>query len=99
MTAPVAVGAHAGLGLDDLTAVMARHLGLTPIVNVTGQAAIALPVHLTPDGLPVGVQLIGGAAGEAALVRLAAQVEEACGWVARRPPLPPSVGPRIGEGG
>lgn len=88
MQPPPLVGAHAGLDLDELTDVMARYLGFTPVINVTGQAAIALPVHMTPGGLPIGVQLIGRAAGEAELIRLAAQVEAASGWVDRRPPPP-----------
>jgi amidase len=31
----------------------------TPIWNVTGQPAANLPLHRTPDGLPVGVQAVG----------------------------------------
>jgi amidase len=56
----------------------------TPIVNVTGQPAAAVPFDVV-DGLPVGVQLVGPPAGEAILLRLAAQLEEAHPWSQRLP--------------
>jgi amidase len=56
----------------------------TPIVNVTGQPAAAVPFDVV-DGLPVGVQLIGPPAGEAILFRLVAQLEEAHPWSQRLP--------------
>jgi amidase len=37
-------------------------------------------------GLPLGVQLIGRPAQEGALLALAAQLEAAAPWAARRPP-------------
>jgi amidase len=51
----------------------------TPLVNVTGQPAATIPFGVV-DGLPVGVQLIGRPAGEATLIRLAAQIEAAHPW-------------------
>ena len=59
----------------------------TPLVNVTGQPAMSLPLHWSGSGLPVGVQLIGKPFADAALVRLAAQLEQARPWMHRRPPL------------
>jgi amidase len=57
----------------------------TAIANLTGLPAMSLPLHWTPDGLPVGVHAIGPPAGEAVLIRLAAQVEAARPWAERRP--------------
>ena len=47
----------------------------TPVFNASGQPGISLPLFHGEDGLPLGVQLVGRPAGEAALLgaRLAAR--------------------------
>ncbi|MSP56586.1 MAG: amidase [Myxococcales bacterium] len=59
----------------------------TQLFNQTGQPAISLPLHWTPDGLPVGVQLAAAMGGEDLLLRVAAQIEAAAPWIGRRPPV------------
>lgn len=54
--------------------------------NVTGMPAISLPLHWTPEGLPVGVMLAGRPAEEHVLLSVAAQLEAAVPWHQRRPP-------------
>jgi amidase len=54
--------------------------------NVTGMPAVSLPLHWTPDGLPVGVMLASRPAEEGLLLALSAQVEAAAPWAHRRPP-------------
>jgi len=59
----------------------------TAIYNTTGQPAISLPLYQSSEGLPIGMMLVGRAAGEAPLLALAAQVEAALPWFGRRPPI------------
>lgn len=59
----------------------------TAIANLTGQPAVSLPLHWNDEGLPIGVQAIGHPAGEARLLRLAAQLERARPWRQKRPPI------------
>jgi amidase len=66
---------------------LAELLQYTAQFNVTGQPAISLPLHMTPDGLPVGVQLVAAAGREDVLVRVASQLETASPWVDRVPPV------------
>ncbi|GAA1766450.1 amidase [Nocardioides hankookensis] len=54
--------------------------------NVTGMPAVSLPLHFTPDGLPVGVMIAARPAEEELLLALASQVEAAAPWADRRPP-------------
>ncbi|MBF4160388.1 amidase [Nocardioides acrostichi] len=63
-----------------------RFTPYTSAWNVTGMPAVSLPLHWTPDGLPLGVMLAGRPAADAALLALAAQVEAAKPWHDRRPP-------------
>ncbi len=76
--------------VDGAVPQLLRNVDFTPftaIANLTGQPAMSLPLHWTSTGLPVGVQVIGPPAGDALLLQLAAQVEEARPWSHRRPPV------------
>ncbi|MDX8491103.1 amidase [Mesorhizobium sp. VK22B] len=57
------------------------------IHNVSGQPSIALPVHVTAGGLPLGIQAAGRPGDEETLLSLAAQMEKLSGWLQRRAPL------------
>jgi len=48
----------------------------TSFVNVAGLPALALPTDYSPEGLPLGVQLVGRAGGDSVLMALAAQIEQ-----------------------
>jgi len=57
----------------------------TQIANATGQPAASVPIHWTPKGLPVGVQIMAAMGREDTLLKLAAQMERACPWKDRLP--------------
>jgi amidase len=64
-----------------------RFTPFTPIWNLTGQPAVAIPAGLSDDGLPLSVQLVGRPNAEATLYSLAAQLEQAMPWADQRPPI------------
>ena len=57
------------------------------LANATGQPAISLPLHITEDGLPVGVMLTAAYGKEELLLSVAAELERALPWRERKPPL------------
>lgn len=56
------------------------HVTYTPLQNVTGAPGISLPVKLSDEGLPIGVQLAGAHGDERTLLELAYALEEQVGW-------------------
>lgn len=55
--------------------------------NIAGLPAISLPLALSAEGLPIGVQMGAGPACEDVLLDLAQQLERATPWAGRIPPL------------
>ena len=56
-------------------------------ITVTGRPAISVPCGFTPDGLPVGVQIVGRHHDDWGVLQLAHAFEQATGFWKRRPPL------------
>ncbi len=74
---------------DDLDGFLDTLFDISPFTaafNASGQPAMMLPVHQTPEGLPIGVQLVGRFAEDALVLKLAAQMERASNWQTVAPP-------------
>jgi amidase len=66
---------------------IASFIPYTAQFNMTGQPAVSLPLHWTPGGLPVGVQLVAAYGREDLLIRVASQLEQAAPWSDQHPPV------------
>ena len=55
--------------------------------NVTGNPALAVPIGFSKSGLPLSMQIVGSAYGEALVYRVADAYEQATAWTARHPQL------------
>jgi amidase len=56
-------------------------------ITVCGLPAISVPCGFTPDGLPVGVQIVGRRHDDVGVLQLAHAFEQATGLWKRRPPV------------
>jgi aspartyl-tRNA(Asn)/glutamyl-tRNA(Gln) amidotransferase subunit A len=64
---------------------------MTRLGNFTGLPAITVPCGLGAGGLPVGLQIVGRAMDEAAVLAIAHAYEQATPWHTRRPPDPARI--------
>ena len=86
----LALLARTGLIQGIVDAVAADNLAPVPftqLANLTGAPAMSVPLHWTPQGLPMGVQFVGPMGDDALLLQLAAQLEQAAPWFERLPAL------------
>jgi amidase len=56
-------------------------------ITVTGHPAISVPAGFTPEGLPVGLQIVGRARDDFGVLQLAHAFEEATGYWRNKPPI------------
>ncbi len=84
---PPELGWFTAAGPEQEGARVASFIPYTAQFNMSGQPAITLPLHWTPSGLPVGVQLAAAYGREDILVQVASQLEQAAPWSDRRPPI------------
>ena len=73
--------------LDEYTAALLRFTPFTNLFNMSGEPSMSVPLHWTPDTLPVGVMFSAGFGREDLLFRLAGQLERARPWFDRVPAL------------
>jgi aspartyl-tRNA(Asn)/glutamyl-tRNA(Gln) amidotransferase subunit A len=67
-------------------------LSFTFPFNFTGQPAATVPAGLTPDGLPIGLQIVGRRLDDALVLRASAAYEAAAPWRDRWPPVLAELG-------
>ncbi len=53
------------------------------VFNASGQPAASLPLHMSAEGLPVGVHLAGRFGADEDLIALCAEIEQAAPWAGR----------------
>ncbi len=93
IVSPVFAQPVIGLGAIDLsppdisrwTANITGYSPFTALANWTGVPAMSLPLAHDRDGVPIGVMVTGRYGAEGLLFALAAQIEAAAPWGARRP--------------
>nr|WP_219116032.1 amidase [Janthinobacterium sp. UMAB-56] len=75
--------------LDGLgwTARLFEHSPYTPLANVAGLPAMSVPLAMSEDGMPIGMQFMAGYGQDGTLLRLAGQLERAAPWGQRCPPV------------
>ncbi|GAA3367740.1 amidase [Streptomyces sannanensis] len=85
-TPPPPVGALIGLSGHRLDRAVIAACPYAWPWNVLGWPGVNVPAGFTPDGLPLGAQLLGPAHSEPLLISLAAQLESDQRWFEHRPP-------------
>ena len=73
--------------IDELAEDTFAFVPCLPPFNATGQPAMSVPLCWNDECLPIGMQFVGRFGDEAALFRLAAQLEQARPWRGRVPPV------------
>jgi amidase len=75
------------LPVETMAERLTRYVGYTTPYNVVGASAMSVPGAWSAAGLPMGAQFGAPVGGEAALLELAFELEEARPWTGRRPPI------------
>jgi len=89
LTAPTLDSLDVGAS-DEMPKMILRMSRLTRPISYLGLPSLAVPCGFAPDGLPMGLQLVGRPFHEATLFRLGHAYEQATDWHRRRP-VPPAA--------
>lgn len=72
---------------DEFVEMIFRYVAFTPVGNFAGLPAMSVPLHWTPDALPVGSHFLARFGAEETLLSLAGQLEQARPWKDHVPPV------------
>lgn len=67
--------------IDQLIETSLKRTPFTQLANLTGQPGMSVPLHLTKDGLPTGVQFMAAKGREDLLFAMAAELEQTDNWI------------------
>jgi amidase len=81
------IGAYKGRSAMYTLNGVLRWVPFNGVWNHLGNPAAAVPAGFDADGLPLSVQLVAPPDGEATLLALSRQIEQARPWTDRRPPI------------
>ena len=73
--------------IDQMVQENLKWVPFTQLGNLTGVPGMSVPLHWTPDGLPLGVHFLAPHGGEGLLFQLAGQLEQARPWKDKWPSL------------
>lgn len=85
---PVRVGEQAPtLSYEELYARVTDWVSYTPLHNATGTPAMSVPLGMSAEGLPIGIQFAAANGAERTLFELAYELEAAVPWAGHQPPI------------
>jgi amidase len=67
--------------IDQIVENSLKRTPFTQLANLTGQPAMSVPLHMTKDGFPLGVQFIAPKGNEDLLLQLAGELEQSELWL------------------
>ena len=87
-TAPITAPIHDAIShsINGKTAPPIHGASITPAFGISGSPAISIPFTQSPDGLPIGVQLVAAHFNESKLFQAAVALEKITGTSCHRPP-------------
>lgn len=87
MHPPIRVGEWAALSPEETLQKIINWVAPCPPFNASGLPAIAIPTGFAPNGLPIGIQIVGRPTDEATIIAIAAQLEVDKFWSQHRPAI------------
>ena len=84
---PPKLGSFSPKKLSRAIQLMNNMTTFTYVYNITGQPAMSVPLYWTSENIPIGVEFASPFGDEAALFRLAAQLEQERPWIDKKPPI------------